>query len=73
MHMIHDQPGYQLGSRTTSDPISGTTVELFAKHPRAKRPRWQRIVCLTLPVESLRSLSEVFADASALPRGRYDR
>ena len=65
--LIHDTPGYQISYRTTSHSVTGTTVELFAKHPKAQRPRWQRFACLTLPPESFRSLSEVFADAATLP------
>jgi hypothetical protein len=65
--IIHDSPGYQLAARTTSNPVVGTTVELFAKHPKAQRPRWQRISCFTLPPESFRSLAEVFDLATVSP------
>lgn len=71
--LIHDTPGYQIAYRTTSHPVVGTTVELFAKHPKAQRPRWQRFACLTLPPESHGLLAEVFALASVLPGPRWGR
>lgn len=67
MILIHDTPGYRLGYKTTHHGVAGTTVELFAKHPKANRPRWQRIACFTLPPDSLGRLSRVFGEASLLP------
>ncbi len=71
--LIHNTPGYQLSYRVTTQSPVGTTLELFQKMPKAARPRWQRFACLTLPPESFRCLSEVFADAATLPGPSWGR
>lgn len=58
--IIHDTPGYRLEGTVGGNP---TTVELFATHPAAQNPRAQRILCLTLPPESLRRAANLFSDA----------
>lgn len=45
--LIHAAPHFELAGVATVTS-AGRTVELFQRHPRAKRPRWQRLVCLTL-------------------------
>lgn len=67
LKLIRDTPGYLLASRLTHHRVTGATVELFQKFPKSRRPRWQRIACLTLSKEEHRALALEFATASAFP------
>lgn len=65
MILIYDSPGFRLGAKRTVHPVTGPTVELFAKHPTAKRPHWRRLVSLTLPQPALEALAAFIAQEGA--------
>jgi len=67
MILIYYSPGYQLGAKRTHHPLTGVTVELYAKHPTARRPRWQRLVSLTLPQAARDALADFIGGAPPYP------
>ncbi len=61
---VHDAPGFKLDIRVTSDPYVGPTVEFYSTWPKANHPDPHRLLSLTLPRESLRTLADVLARAA---------
>lgn len=67
MILIYTSPGYLLGGKRINHPITGPTVELYAKHPTAQHPRWQRLVSLTLPQAARDALADFLGAAPPYP------
>lgn len=63
MILIYDSPGYRLGAKRIEHPITGVTFELYAKHPTARRPRWQLVTQLTIPPEARQRLAALLGAA----------
>ncbi len=63
--LIYQAPGYILTGRNSRHPITGRTLELFARYPQALHPRDQRLLQLTLPPESFKALAR-FIDEEEL-------
>jgi hypothetical protein len=67
MILIYTSPGYLLGGKRINHPITGPTVELYAKYPAAQHPRWQRLVSLTIPQEARQRLAEFLGASPPYP------
>jgi hypothetical protein len=60
--VIHSTPEFILEAIATHG-IGGTTVEFFSTWPKANHPEPHRLLCLTLPKESLEALTSFLESA----------